>query len=98
VAEQLSIDYYIARPHHSWERGSNEDLNGLLRQYFKKSSDFTQITDEQVKAVERKLNQRSRKRYLYENPIFVADKLSLKRSCIYDLNPAYFLYENLIFV
>jgi len=75
VAEQLSIDYYFARPYHSWERGSNENLNGLVRQYFKKSSDFTQITDEQVKAVERKLNQRPRKRYKYENPIFVMDKL-----------------------
>jgi len=53
VAEQLGIDYYFARPYHSWERGSNENLNGLIRQYFKKSSDFTKITDEQVKAVEK---------------------------------------------
>ena len=75
VAEQLGIDYYFARPYHSWERGSNENLNGLVRQYFKKSSDFTKITDEQVKAVEKKLNQRPRKRYKYENPIFVMDKL-----------------------
>ena len=75
VAEQLGIDYYFARPYHSWERGSNENLNGLIRQYFKKSSDFTKITDEQVKAVEKKLNQRPRKRYKYENPIFVMDKL-----------------------
>ena len=75
VAEQLDIDYYFARPYHSWERGSNENLNGLVRQYFKKSSDFTKITNEQVKAVERKLNQRPRKRHKYENPIFVMDKL-----------------------
>ena len=75
VAEQLSINYYFARPYHSWERGSNENLNGLVRQYFKKSSDFDQITNEQVKAVERKLNQRPRKRHKYENPIFVMDKL-----------------------
>jgi len=75
VAEQLGIDYYFARPYHSWERGSNENLNGLVRQYFKKSSDFKPITDEQVKAVENKLNSRPRKRYYYENPIFVMDKL-----------------------
>lgn len=75
VAEQLGIDYYFARPYHSWERGSNENLNGLVRQYFKKSSDFKPITNEQVKAVETKLNKRPRKRYDYENPIFVMDKL-----------------------
>lgn len=74
-AEQLNIDYYFARPYHSWERGSNENLNGLIRQYFKKSSDFTQITEEQVKAIEDKLNRRPRKRFDYENPIFVMDKL-----------------------
>ena len=75
VAEQLGIEYYFARPYHSWERGSNENLNGLVRQYFKKSSDFKPITQEQVKAVENKLNNRPRKRFNYENPIFVMEKL-----------------------
>jgi len=75
VAEELGIDFYFARPYHSWERGSNENLNGLVRQYFKKSSDFEPITQEQVKDVEFKLNQRPRKRFNYENPIFVMDQL-----------------------
>lgn len=75
VTEQLGIDYYFARPYHSWERGSNENLNGLIRQYFKKSSDFTTITEEQVKAIEDKLNRRPRKRFDFENPIFVMDQL-----------------------
>ena len=75
VSEQLGIDYYFARPYHSWERGSNENLNGLVRQYFKKSSDFEFITQEQVKAVENKLNNRPRKRFNYGNPIFVMEKL-----------------------
>jgi transposase, IS30 family len=79
VAQQLSIDYYFARPYHSWERGSNENLNGLVRQYFKKSSDFTQITDQQVKEVENKLNQRPRKRFDYKNPTFVMDQLLFKQ-------------------
>ena len=75
VAENLGIDYFFARPYHSWERGSNENLNGLIRQYFKKSSDFTTITNERVKEVERKLNTRPRKRFNFEKPIFVMDNL-----------------------
>lgn len=75
VAEVLSIDYFFARPYHSWERGSNENLNGLIRQYFKKSTDFTNITMEQVKEIEKKLNTRPRKRFQFENPIFVMDNL-----------------------
>lgn len=75
IAENLQLDYYFAHPYHSWERGANENLNGLIRQYFKKGSDFTLITDEQIQAVENKLNNRPRKRYKYENPIFVMNKL-----------------------
>jgi len=75
VADNLSIDYFFARPYHSWERGSNENLNGLIRQYFTKGSDFTNITDQRVKKVEIKLNNRPRKRYNYENPIFVMEQL-----------------------
>jgi len=75
VAEELSIDYYFARPYSPWERGSNENLNGLIRQYFPKKSDFKSITNQQIKAVERKLNNRPRKRHKYQNPIFVMDQL-----------------------
>ena len=75
VADNLRIDYFFARPYHSWERGSNENLNGLIRQYFTKGSDFTNITNQRVKEVETKLNNRPRKRYNYENPIFVMEQL-----------------------
>lgn len=75
VAEQLNIDHYFAKPYHSWERGSNENLNGLVRQYFKKSHDFSTITQQQIKEVETKLNNRPRKRFGFENPIFVMDNL-----------------------
>jgi len=75
VAESLSIDYFFAHPYHSWERGSNENLNGLIRQYFTKGSDFTNITEQRVKEVETKLNNRPRKRYKSQNPIFVMEQL-----------------------
>ena len=75
VAEQLNIDHYFAKPYHSWQRGSNENLNGLIRQYFKKSSDFTKLDVQHIKAVESKLNKRPRKRFGFENPIFEMNKL-----------------------
>lgn len=75
VAEFLNIDYYFAHPYHSWERGSNENLNGLVRQYIKKKTDFRMLTDEYVKSIEIKLNNRPRKRFNYEKPIFVMENL-----------------------
>ena len=68
-------DFFFANPYSPWERGSNENLNGLVRQYIPKSSDFSEYTDEQIKEIEIKLNNRPRKRYLFENPIFVMEKL-----------------------
>jgi len=75
VAEELNIDHYFAKPYHSWERGSNENLNRLVRQYLPKKTDFTTITDQQIKQIEDKLNKRPRKRFNYENPIFVMNQL-----------------------
>jgi tetratricopeptide (TPR) repeat protein len=59
---------YFAHPYHSWERGLNENTNGLVRQYFPKGSDFTQITDEQVQSVAERLNERPRKTLGYQTP------------------------------
>jgi transposase, IS30 family len=58
-----------------WERGSNENLNGLVRQYIPKKMDFAELTDERVKEIETQINNRTRKRYSYESPIFVRNKL-----------------------
>lgn len=68
IAEALEIDYYFANAYCSWERGANENLNGLVRQYFPKGSDFSLITPEQVKMVVEKLNNRPRKRHQYNSP------------------------------
>lgn len=75
VASKLNLDYYFAHPYHSWERGSNENLNGLIRQYIPKKSDFSKLSDEFIKTIEDKLNNRPRKRYNFETPIFVMEKL-----------------------
>ena len=68
ISTQLNINYYFANPYHSWERGANENLNGLIRQYFPKKSSFENITKEEIKNVETKLNNRPRKRFGYETP------------------------------
>lgn len=75
IAETQNINYYFAHPYHSWERGSNENLNGLIRQYFPKKTDFTQLTNQHIKSIENKLNNRPRKRLKYETPIFVMNQL-----------------------
>jgi len=68
IAGELDIGYYFARPYHSWERGANENLNGLIRQYFSKGMSFENITKEQVQMVEDKLNNRPRKRFGFKTP------------------------------
>ncbi|ELY1980268.1 IS30 family transposase, partial [Flavobacterium psychrophilum] len=67
IAKSLEIDYYFANPYCSWERGANENLNGLVRQYFPKGSDFSLITQEQVTIVVEKLNNRPRKRHQFNS-------------------------------
>lgn len=74
IAQKLEIDYYFARPYHSWERGANENLNGLVRQYFPKGSDFEYITHEQVTHVTQKLNNRPRKRLGFLSPFEVSNQ------------------------
>lgn len=61
IAKGLDTEIYFAHPYASWERGINENTNGLIRQYFPKGTDFTQITDEEVIWVMNRLNQRPRK-------------------------------------
>lgn len=68
ISEELNINFYFAKPYHSWQRGANENLNGLVRQYFKKGTSFANITKESVKEVENKLNNRPRKRFGFRTP------------------------------
>ena len=68
IAEKLEISFYFCTPYHSWERGANENTNGLIRQYIPKGTDFSEITDEFVTWVENKLNNRPRKRLGYLTP------------------------------
>jgi len=57
----LESTSYFAHPYSSWERGLNENTNGLIRQYFPKGTDFDEVTESQIEEVEQKLNSRPRK-------------------------------------
>lgn len=81
VAKALGLKSYFARPHAPWQRGTNENTNGLIRQYFPKSSDFSVITHAQVQKVVTRLNLRPRKCLGFKTPheVFFNTKLSLTR-------------------
>lgn len=75
IAAELEADVYFAHPYHSWERGLNEHTNGLIRQYIPKGKDFTELTDEEILAIQERLNQRPRKSLGYATPNEVFDSL-----------------------
>jgi transposase, IS30 family len=68
IAKQLSCDFYFAHPYCSWERGLNENTNGLLRQDFPKSTDFKTVGATDVTRVVAKLNNRPRKTLAFRTP------------------------------
>jgi len=74
IAESLDIKFFFARPYHSWERGSNENLNGLIRQYIPKKTDFDTISDQDIKQIEEDLNNRLRKRFDFNSPLNMFNK------------------------
>jgi len=78
IDEQLQSTAYFARPFASWERGSNENLNGLLRQYVPKKRAMSTVSDEEIRMIQNRLNNRPRKRLGFKTPAEVFHQ-SLKR-------------------
>lgn len=68
LERHTGIQVYFAHLYHSWERGCNENLNGLLRQFFPKQMSFKQVTKKQIDLVANLLNTRPRKRHEYKSP------------------------------
>jgi transposase, IS30 family len=68
IAAALKADFYFAHPYASWERGTNENTNGLIRQYFPKNRDFTTITQQEINTAMERLNNRPRKRLGFRTP------------------------------
>ena len=77
IAATLEAGFYFAHPYSSWERGTNENTNGLIRQYFLKNRGFTTITQQEIDTAMERLNNRPRKRLGYLTPNQVFFKLDI---------------------
>lgn len=83
MAQALGVGFYFARPYHSWERGANENLNGLIRQYIPKGTDFSTISENTLANIEHKLNNRPRKNLGFLTPLEYFKKMC--RFALYDV-------------
>ena len=79
IAAALDADIYFANPYCSWERGANENVNGLIRQYFPKGTDFNEVTNVEIKAVMTRLNNRPRETRGFKSPneLFMGQRVNL---------------------
>ena len=68
ISNELEIDFYFAHPYSSWERGTNENTNGLIRQYLPKGTEFKSVNDESCEFIMDRLNNRPRKCLGYRTP------------------------------
>lgn len=68
LEERTGTMIYFAHPYHSWERGTNENTNGLLRQYFPKKTSLRSVTQDDIDLAVKRLNTRPRKRHNYQSP------------------------------
>ena len=71
IERATGVPFYFATPYHSWERGSNENANGLIRQYIPKRKSMKHLTQRQCVAIASRLNHRPRKRHSYFSPVEV---------------------------
>jgi IS30 family transposase len=76
IAHALKAKIFFATPYHAWERGLNENTNGLIRDFFPKGTDFSTISNAEVAKVERLLNARPRKSLGFRSPQEVFDSLA----------------------
>ena len=71
ITKEIGAKIFFAHPYHSWERGTNENTNGLIRWYLPKRTDFATASEERIREIEHKLNTRPRKRLGWRTPLEV---------------------------
>ena len=76
VEEQFGVQFYFATPYHSWERGTNENTNGLIRQYLPKGMCLKNLTQAECDRIAAKLNNRPRERLGFVTPAYALSRLS----------------------
>lgn len=78
ISEALNAEFYFAHPYSAWERGVNENTNGLVRQYLRKGCDFSSVTHDDLIFIMDRLNNRPRKTLGYKTPntVFATEFLS----------------------
>lgn len=89
LEENLGVVCYFAKPYHSWERGTNENTNGLIRQYIPKKSCMKNLTQQKCDAIAEKLNTRPRKRLGYKTPFEVYYKTESPLHLLLELRISY---------
>lgn len=77
VKRETGALFYFCAPHHPWEKGSVENANGLIREYFPKGTDFADVTDEEVREVYDQINRKPRKRLGWLTPYEVHCSVAL---------------------
>lgn len=75
IEQKLKLNVYFANPHSPWERGTNENTNGLLRDFLPKGSDFSKVTKARLAQIQKMLNNRPRKCLNYRTPLEVLNAL-----------------------
>ncbi len=81
IAQELEVSFYFAHPYAAWERGANENMNGLVRQYIPKNRDLLSVTDEELLLIMNKLNHRPRKCLDFKTPFEVFFEQSVALQC-----------------
>lgn len=78
ISQELETEFYFAHPYSSWERGLNENTNGLIRQYLKKRCDFSPVTADDLELIMNRLNNRPRKSLGFATPteVFYSNSVS----------------------
>ena len=80
IAQELEVSFFFAHPYAAWERGTNENMNGLVRQYIPKNRDLSSVTNEELSQIMNKLNHRPRKCLDFKSPfeVFFEQPVALK--------------------